>query len=94
MKLMSLHIRRKESYESGSELKATADFEGPGGKVHIELAPGFIVKVLLMIETDAAERARLLASSVGSAMVDAVDDSRLLEVDRPLALGASNDIPF
>lgn len=86
MKLQTLTIIRKPSYASGPELSAQAVFEGPGGKIEVELAPGFIVRVLALIEVDAAERAKRLASGVASAMTDAVDDCRLLEADKPLAL--------
>lgn len=86
MKLQSLTITRKPSYASGPELTACANFEGPGGKIEVELAPGFIVKVLALIEIDAAQRATRLAASVGSAMTDATDDCRLLEADKSLLL--------
>lgn len=86
MKLQSLTITRKPSYASGPELTACANFEGPGGKIEVELAPGFIVKVLALIETDVAQRATRLAASVESAMTDATDDCRLLEADKLLAI--------
>lgn len=87
MQLKNLTIRRREAYESsGSGLAASAVFEGPGGKIEIELAPGFIVRVLALIEEDAAQRAKRLAASVETAMVDAVDTARLIEVDQPLAI--------
>jgi hypothetical protein len=89
MKLTTLTIRRRESYENnGGTLGAEAVFSGPGGKIEVELSPGFIVRVLALIEEDAAEKARRLASSVQSAMTDAVDSARLIEVDRPLAIEA------
>lgn len=86
MQLKSLTIRRTESWEqSGKGLTATANFEGPGGKMELELAPGFIVKVLALIEEDAALRAQRLGNSVQTAMVDAVDSARLIEADaKPL----------
>jgi hypothetical protein len=94
MKLTQLTIKRRESYEQdGGQLKADAIFEGPGGKVQIELAPGFIVRVLALIEEDAAERAKRLAASVQTAMVDAIDTARLIETDKPLAI-ESSEIPF
>ena len=89
MKLTTLTIRRRESYENnGGTLGAEAVFAGPGGKIEVELSPGFIVRVLALIEEDAAEKAKRLASSVQSAMTDAVDSARLIEVDRPLAIEA------
>ncbi|MBR7942331.1 hypothetical protein [Burkholderia cenocepacia] len=90
MQLKSLTIRRRESYESnGGTLAAEAMFEGPGGKIELELAPGFIVRVLALIEEDAAQRAKRLCASVETAMVDAVDTARLIESDtKPL------EIPF
>lgn len=97
MKLKNLTIRRTESYETpSSQLVATVDFEGPGGNLHVDLAPGFIVRVLALIEVDAAQRAERLAASVKSAMVDAIDDSRLIESDtKPLAIaGADEPEPF
>lgn len=93
MKLTRLTIRRRESYESaGGTLSADANFEGPGGKIELELSPGFIVRVLALIEEDAAQRAKRLAASVETAMVDAVDTARLIEIDKPLAI--SEEIPF
>jgi len=87
MKLKTLTIQRRESWENdGGSLKATANFEGPDGKMEMDLAPGFIVRVLALIEEDAAQRAKRLASSVKSAMADAVDTARLIEVDQPLAI--------
>lgn len=86
MQLKTLTIRRCDSWESEKGLKATANFEGPGGKLEIELAPGFIVKVLGLIEEDAAMRAKKLARSVETAMIDASDSARLIEADKPLAL--------
>lgn len=87
MKLKTLTISRRESWENeGGTLKAIANFEGPDGKIEMDLAPGFIVRVLALIEEDAAQRAKRLASSVKSAMADAVDTARLIEVDQPLAL--------
>lgn len=95
MKLTNLTIRRRESYEKdGGTLAASADFEGPGGAMHIDLAPGFIVRVLALIEEDAAQRAKSLAASVQSAMIDAVDTARLIESDKPLAIESANEIPF
>jgi hypothetical protein len=96
MRLNSLNIRRRESYESnGGQLAATAVFEGPGGKIEVELAPGFIVRVLSLIEEDAASKAKRLAASVETAMVDAVDAARLIESDKPLAIESSSEqIPF
>jgi hypothetical protein len=89
MKLKSLNIHRAESWESESgTLKATANFEGPDGKIEILLAPGFIVRVLALIEEDAALRAKRLGNAVQTAMTDAVDTARLVEVDRPLAIEA------
>lgn len=94
MQLKTLTIRRRESYESnGGSLFAQALFEGPGGKIEIELAPGFIVRVLALIEEDAAERAKRLASSVQTAMIDCIDTARLIESDKPLQI-AANEIPF
>ena len=94
MKLNSLTIRRRESYESGSgQLAAQAVFEGPGGTMQIDLAPGFIVRVLALIEEDAAQRATRLAASVTTAMIDAIDTARLVESDKPLQLEGS-EIPF
>lgn len=84
MKLQSLEIRRKTSYDPESQLCASAHFEGPGGKIQVDLAPGFIVRVLALIEEDAAERAKRLGSSVSTAMTDAVDEARLISVDAPL----------
>jgi hypothetical protein len=93
MQLKTLTIRRRESYESnGGGLSAEAIFEGPGGKIEVELAPGFIVRVLALIEEDAAERAKRLAASVQTAMIDCIDTARLIEVDKPLAI--TNEIPF
>lgn len=90
MQLKTLTIRRRESYESnGGSLSADALFEGPGGKIEIELAPGFIVRVLALIEEDAAERAKRLAASVNSAMIDCIDTARLIESDKPLQISAS-----
>jgi hypothetical protein len=88
MQLKSLTIRRRESYESnGGQLTADAVFDGPGGTINVELAPGFIVRVLSLIEEDAAERARRLASAVQTAMIDAIDTARLVQVDaKPLAI--------
>ncbi|MDI9680444.1 MULTISPECIES: hypothetical protein [Burkholderia cepacia complex] len=90
MQLKSLTIRRRESYESnGGTLGAEAHFEGPGGAMTVELAPGFIVRVLALIEEDAAQRAKRLAASCETALVDAVDSARLIESDaKPL------EIPF
>ena len=88
MKLQTLEIRRKSSYEPDSQLVAAAHFTGPGGDIRIELAPGFSVKVLALIESDAAERARRLGASVSTAMTDAVGEANLLQADStPLALG-------
>lgn len=84
MKLHSLEIARKHSYDSDSQLCAKAHFEGPGGKIQVELAPGFIVRVLALIEEDAAERAKRLGASVTTAMTDAVDEARLISADSPL----------
>lgn len=84
MKLQNLEIRRKTSYDPESQLCAQATFEGPGGKIQVELAPGFIVRVLALIEQDAAERAKRLGSSVSTAMNDAVDEARLIESDTSL----------
>lgn len=93
MKLKSLTIRRGESWEQNKGLSANAVFEGPGGTMEIELAPGFIVRVLALIEEDAAERARTLAQSVKTAMSDAIDDFKLIDVDaKPLQI--ESDIPF
>jgi len=93
MQLKSLTIRRSESWESTKgQLSAEAIFEGPGGKMEIELAPGFIVRVLALIEEDAAQRAKRLAKSVESAMLDAVDTARLIESDKPLEI--SSEISF
>ena len=90
MQLKSLTIRRRESYETnGGQLAASADFEGPGGAVHVDLAPGFIVRVLALIEEDAAERAKRLAASVQTAMIDAIDTARLIETDKPLQIEGS-----
>jgi hypothetical protein len=90
VKLNSLTIRRRESYESGGgQLAAQAVFEGPGGKMEIDLAPGFIVRVLALIEDDAAEKAKRLAAGVTTAMVDAIDTARLIECDKPLQISAS-----
>lgn len=87
MKLKTLTIRRAEDWESKSNmLSATANFEGPDGKMEIELAPGFIVRVLALIEEDAALRAKRLGASVQTALVDAADTARLIEADRPMAL--------
>lgn len=86
MQLKTLTIRRTDSWEQEKGLKATANFEGPGGKLEIELAPGFIVKVLNLIEEDATLRAKKLARSVETAMIDATDTARLIEVDKPLQL--------
>ena len=87
MQLKQLSISRAESWEKNSgSLKATANFEGDAGKMEIELAPGFIVKVLALIEEDAALRAKRLANSVTTAMVDAVDTARLTEADKPLQI--------
>ena len=89
MQLKSLTISRAESWQSNSgQLSANAIFEGPGGKIEVDLAPGFIVRVLALIEEDAAQRAKRLAASVESAMVDAVDTARLIESDKPLAIEA------
>lgn len=94
MKLQSLTIRRRESYESNNgQLTAQAVFEGPGGTMQIDLAPGFIVRVLALIEEDAAEKAKRLAASVTTAMVDAIDTARLIESDKPLQIEAQ-EIPF
>ena len=93
MKLSNLTIRRTQSYETPSmALVALAEFEGPGGAMKIDLAPGFIVRVLALIEEDAVQRAKHLSASVQSAMVDAMDESKLLEVDKPLAL--ESKVPF
>lgn len=93
MKLKSLTIRRGESWESNKGLSAQAVFEGPGGQMEIELAPGFIVRVLALIEEDAAERARTLAQSVKTAMADAIDDFKLIDIDaKPLQI--ESEIPF
>ena len=90
MQLKSLTIRRRESYETNDgQLAASADFEGPGGAVHVDLAPGFIVRVLALIEEDAAERAKRLAASVQTAMIDAIDTARLIETDKPLQIEGS-----
>jgi len=87
MRLETLTIHRRSSYEpNGGMLTATANFEGPGGKIEVELAPGFIVNVLTLIENDAALRAKRIAQGVKSAMNDAVGDSRLLEADKPLEI--------
>lgn len=86
MQLTSLTIARAASWESEKGLKAKAIFEGPGGKIEIDLAPGFIVRVLALIEEDAAQRAKRLGASVETAMVDAVDTARLIEADKPLAI--------
>jgi hypothetical protein len=89
MKLKTLTIRRSEEWESKSGvLMATANFEGPDGKIELDLAPGFIVRVLALIEEDAALRAKRLGASVQSALTDAVDTARLIEVDRPIAIEA------
>lgn len=94
MKLQSLTIRRRESYESSAgQLEAQAVFKGPGGTMEIDLAPGFIVRVLSLIEEDAAEKAKRLAASVTTAMVDAIDTARLIELDKPLQIAAS-EMPF
>ena len=94
MKLTQLTIRRRETYEkNGGQLCADANFEGPDGKIELELAPGFIIRVLALIEEDAAERAKRLAKSVQTAMIDAIDTAKLIEVDKPLAI-ESNEIPF
>lgn len=93
MQLKTLTIRRADSWESEKGLKATANFEGPGGKLEIELAPGFIVKVLALIEEDAALRAKKLARSVETAMIDATDTARLIEADKPLAITEEKE-PF
>lgn len=94
MQLTRLTIRRRETYESsGGTLSADANFEGPGGKIELELSPGFIVRVLALIEEDAANRAKRLAASVETAMVDAVDTARLVECDKPLQL-AGSEIPL
>jgi hypothetical protein len=93
MKLTTLTIARRSSYESDAgQLKAEAIFDGPGGTMRIDLAPGFIVRVLALIEEDAAERAKRLAASVQTAMVDAIDTARLIETDKPLAI-ESSEIP-
>jgi hypothetical protein len=93
MQLKTLTIRRRESYESGSgSLYAEAMFEGPGGKIEVELAPGFIVRVLSLIEEDAADRAKRLASSVQTAMIDCIDTARLIESDKHLQI--AQEIPF
>lgn len=94
MKLKLLTIRRAEDWESkaAGALTATANFEGPGGKIEVDLAPGFIVRVLALIEEDAALRVQRLASSVQSAMTDAVDTARLIETDKPLQIEGSS--PF
>jgi len=98
MQLKSLTIRRGESWESEKGLKAQATFEGPGGKIELDLAPGFIVRVLALIEEDAAQRAKRLGASVETAMVDAVDTARLIESDaKPLAIAEvknDDEIPF
>lgn len=96
MQLKSLTIRRRESYESnGGQLVADATFDGPGGTINLELAPGFIVRVLSLIEEDAAERAKRLASAVQTAMIDAIDTARLTQVDvKPLAIEDHTEIPF
>lgn len=86
MKLKTLTIRRAEDWESKSGLTATANFEGPDGKIELDLAPGFIVRVLALIEEDAALRAKRLASGVQSAMTDVIDSARLIEADKPLAI--------
>jgi len=92
MKLKTLTIRRAEDWESKSgALSATANFEGPDGKMELDLAPGFIVRVLALIEEDAALRAKRLASSVKTAMIDAVDTARLIQADQPLALAHEPD---
>ncbi|HEY6018395.1 MAG TPA: hypothetical protein VIY48_00390 [Candidatus Paceibacterota bacterium] len=89
MKLKTLTIKRAETWESEpGTLKAVANFEGPDGKIELELAPGFIVRVLALIEEDAAMRAKRIGASVQSAMTDAVDTARLIEVDKPLAIEA------
>jgi hypothetical protein len=94
MQLKKLTIARRESYETnGGSLYAEALFEGPGGKIEIDLAPGFIVRVLALIEEDAAERAKRLASSVQTAMIDCIDTARLIESDKPLQI-ESNEMPF
>ena len=94
MHLKTLTIRRRESYETNSgSLFAEAMFEGPGGKIEVELAPGFIVRVLALIEEDAAERAKRLAASVQTAMVDCIDSARLIDADKPLQI-ESTEIPF
>lgn len=93
MKLKSLTIRRGESWEANKGLSANAVFEGPGGTMEIELASGFIVRVLALIEEDAADRARTLAQSVKTAMSDAIDDFKLIDVDaKPLQI--ESEIPF
>lgn len=95
MKLKSLTIRRAEDWESKSGvLSATANFEGPDGKMELDLAPGFIVRVLALIEEDAILRAKRLGAAVQSAVTDAVDTARLIEVDRPLAIEDTSEIPF
>lgn len=89
MKLKTLTIKRAETWESeAGTLKAVANFEGPDGKIELDLAPGFIVRVLALIEEDAAMRAKRIGASVQSAMTDAVDTARLIEVDKPLAIEA------
>lgn len=93
MHLKTLTIRRRESYEqNGGNLCAEAEFEGPGGAMKLDLAPGFIVRVLSLIEEDAGERAKRLAYSVQSAMIDVIDTARLIESDKPLQLAVDN--PF
>lgn len=93
MQLTSLTISRASSWQTNAgQLSANATFEGPGGKIEVDLAPGFIVRVLSLIEEDAAQKAKRLAASVETALVDAIDTARLTEADKPLTI--ESDLPL
>jgi len=86
MKLTKLEIRRKESYESGSELQGLVELTGPTGKQAIVLSPGSINRIISVIGAEISKSAKDNARLVEGAVQEAVDQCLLQAQDGFIAI--------